>query len=114
MSIHQTVDGRIATQYSVGIRQSTDMQQVSQRDILLDRVDGKIMVHIVGTDCSYEVFRWMRTDANEGKRVEVKISNNYTWYFEFNSLFKVYQFLEQLRIFHYLSLDSRINLPVEE
>ncbi len=52
------------------------MQKVSQRDILLDRVDGKIMVHIVGTDYSYEVYSWMRTDANEGKRVEFKLSNN--------------------------------------
>ena len=66
------------------------MQKVSQRDLLLDGVDGKILVHVVGTDFSYEVCSWMRTDANEGKRVEVKFSNGQTWYLEFKSLFKVY------------------------
>lgn len=48
----------------------------------------------MGTDVSYEIYGWMRTDANEGKRVEVKLSGNHTWYFDFKSLFKVYQFLE--------------------
>jgi hypothetical protein len=68
------------------------------------------MLHILGTDISYEIYGWMRTDANEGKRVEVKLSGNHTWYFDFKSLFKVYQFLEQLRIFHYLAIDTKRSL----
>jgi hypothetical protein len=57
-------------------------------------MDGKIMFLIAGTDVSYELYGWMRTDANEGKRVEVKLSGNNTWYLDFKSLFKIYQFLE--------------------
>jgi len=56
-------------------------------------MDGKIMFLIAGTDVSYELYGWMRTDANEGKRVEVKLSGNNTWYLDFKSLFKIYQFL---------------------
>ena len=78
---------------------------------MLDRIKGKIMFIILGTDVpvSYELYSWMRTDANEGKRIEVKLSTNQTWYLDFKSLFKIYQFLEQLRIFQYKNLDLRDN-----
>jgi len=51
------------------------------------------MLNIVDTTCSYELYSYMRTDANEGKRIEVKLSGSQTWYLDFKSLFKIYQFL---------------------
>ncbi len=83
------------------------MVSINYKEVVIDRNNEKLMFYIVGENESYELFGWMRTDANEGKRVEVKLSGENTWYLDFKSLFKVFQFLEQLRIFQYKLIDLR-------
>jgi hypothetical protein len=72
------------------------------------------MFHIAGANVSYEILGWLRTDANEGKRIEIKLSSGNTWYLDFKSLFKIFQFLEQLRIFQYKNIDFRSNPALNE
>lgn len=81
------------------------MVSINYKEVVIDRNNEKLMFYIVGENESYELLVWMRTDANEGKRVEVKLSGENTWYLDFKSLFKVFQFLEQLRIFQYKLID---------
>jgi len=74
----------------VGIRQSGDMKSVSYKDILVDlNEQNQIVIHI-GTLVKYDLINWKRIEGLEGRRVEVKLSGNHTWYLDFKSLNKVF------------------------